>query len=431
MWTAASAAGVPKVGINYLYRTGDGSLTEIVSTRKCRWTPILPVAGTYDVYAFYQKGNNRNTAAPYKVYYDGGNVTSIQNQYSTEGNQGDWFIIGQDLPFLAGTSGYVELTSMSLDTKLVSADAAKWVLKVAADSTAPVMTSVTDELYTTSTVSLQASWAATEPESTITRYDYAVGSYPEAVDVKGWTSAGTETSATITEISLAVGGTYFISVRAINDQGLESDPMTSDGVTIARLVTGIADAKGFANDTPVCIPVTSVSAKFASAFYMQETGRESGIRVESSVGPAKDYTVQVYGRLGLVNGCERALLNCKIVPGGLGATVVPLLLNTRSVGGEPFGLYTPGITGGSGLNNVGMLVVLAGDVTAVVGDGFYLDDGSGLQDDSVNKGIKIWTGAPDSATQNETAIVIGVVSCRVGTGGVVYPLVLSRDIIEP
>jgi hypothetical protein len=145
----------------------------------------------------------------------------------------------------------------------------------------------------------------------------------------------------------------------------------------------------------------------------------------------QDDTVQVYGRLGIVNGCERALLNCKIIPGAPEDTVEAFLLNAKAVGGEPFGSYTPGITSGSGLNNVGLLVVVAGKVTALTSDGFYLDDGSGLQDDSVNKGIKIWTGAADSATQNHIVIVTGVVSCRVGTGGVVYPLVLSRDIVEP
>ena len=141
--------------------------------------------------------------------------------------------------------------------------------------------------------------------------------------------------------------------------------------------------------------------------------------------------MQVYGRLGLVNGCERALLNCKIIPGSLGTPVVPLLLNTKSLGGEPFGSYTPGVTSASGLNNVGLLVTVAGKVTEVVGDGFYLDDGFGLQDDSANKGIKVWTGATNSATENQTVIVIGVVSCRVGTGSVVYPQILCRDIVEP
>lgn len=427
-WSAGSVAEVPKIGTNYLYRAGDGSLTESSITRKCRWTPNLPAAGTYDVYAFYQKGTNRNTEAPYKVYYNGGVVTSIQDQYSTIPSQGGWFLIAQDVPFAAGTAGYVELTTLSLDTKYVSADAAKWVFKTAADTTAPVMSSVTDDMYTISTTSLSASWAASEPESAIARYEYAVGTTAGGTNVKGWTSAGTSTSATISGLSLTVGSTYYVSVRAVNTWNLTSQPLSSAGVTVARSVASVADAKGYANNTPICIPLTSVSAKFPSVFYMQDASRASGIRVESAVGPAANYTVQVYGRIRLVNSCERALVNCKVVPGTLGSTVEPLLMNTRWVGGDAFGSYAPGITGAMGLNNVGLLVAVAGKVSALTADGFVLDDGSGLQDGSGNTGLKIWTGSPNSAALDQAAVVTGVVSCFVGTDDKVYPIILARDI---
>lgn len=137
-WTSGAVAEVPKIGSNYLYYRGDGSITESSITRKCRWTPNLPVAGRYDVYVYYQMGSNRNSAAPYTVHFDGGHVTSWQNQYSPVPNQGGWFLVGENLPFAAGTSGYVELTTLTLDTNLVSADAAKWVLRTI-DLTAPIL----------------------------------------------------------------------------------------------------------------------------------------------------------------------------------------------------------------------------------------------------------------------------------------------------
>ncbi|MBP6964286.1 MAG: family 10 glycosylhydrolase [Armatimonadetes bacterium] len=427
-WSVGSVAEVPKIGTNYLYRAGDGSLTESSVTRKCRWTPNLAVAGYYDVYAFYQKGTNRNNAAPYTTYYHNGSVTSFQDQYSVTPNQGGWFLIGQHLPFQAGTSGYVELTTLSLDTRYVSADAVKWVFKGSADSTAPVMTSVSDDLYTTSTTVLEASWAAAEPESGIARYDYAVGTSPGSVNVKSWTSSGTATSATITGLVLTVGSTYYISVRAVNDFGLVSNPMSSSGVTVAYAVSSIAEAKGLPNNTPVSIPTASVSSKFAAAFYMQDCSRASGIRVESAVGPAPNYTVQVSGRIRLVNACERALVFCKIVPGVIGDTVEPLMMNHRWVGGSPFGSYAPGMAGAAGLNNVGLLVSVAGKVTAVLPDGFYLDDGSRLRDDTANSGVKIWTGAGDSAVLGRYSVVTGVVSCRVGSDYGIYPQIMARDL---
>ena len=134
-WTAGSTAAVPKIGANYLYAAGTGGSA---ATRSCRWTPEIGIAGFYDVYVYYQIGANRNSAATYRVTYNGGTVSSVQNQYSTTPNQGGWFLVGASLPFAAGTGGYVELGNDSADTALVSADAAKFVY--VAPITAPAIT---------------------------------------------------------------------------------------------------------------------------------------------------------------------------------------------------------------------------------------------------------------------------------------------------
>ena len=123
-WTSGATAGVPKIGSNYLYVRGTGSSS---ITTSCRWTPDLSVAGLYDVYVYYQIGANRTAGATYRVTYNGGTVSSLQNQYSTTPNQGGWFLVGSNLLFAAGTSGYVELGNDAVDTALVSADAAKFV----------------------------------------------------------------------------------------------------------------------------------------------------------------------------------------------------------------------------------------------------------------------------------------------------------------
>ena len=131
-WSTGSVAEVPKVGTNYLYYAGQTS-----PTRACTWTPFLPAEGYYDVYAFYQIGINRNTAARYTTHYSGGTEVSIQNQNSAVANQGGWFLVAENKPFLAGSTGYLELTNESSDTKFVSADAAKWVYKGPLDTTPP------------------------------------------------------------------------------------------------------------------------------------------------------------------------------------------------------------------------------------------------------------------------------------------------------
>jgi len=79
------------------------------------------------------------------------------------------------------------------------------------------------------------------------------------------------------------------------------------------------------------------------------------------------------------------------------------------------------------MNNVGLLVRIAGKVKAVVSDGYYLDDGSGLKDETGNTGIKVWTGLPNSTTVGAKLGVTGVISCR-SASGKVYPMILARDV---
>ena len=513
-WSVGVNPLVPRIGTNYLYYSGDGSLTESSSTRKCRWTPNLTTTGLYDVFAFYQKGTNRNSSVTYKVYYYGGVHPSPQDQSSTVANQGDWFLIGQDLPFAAGSAGYVELTTLSTLTALVSADAAKWVLKSVQDivkptitnvvvagitgasatitwdtdvvsdsavnyglaasygsqqtnaaavtghsvtltgltpgatyhyqcastnamgttttgdftfttSSPPTMISVTDELYTTSTTQLEATWTATDAHSTIARYEYAVGSTAGAADVKDWTSAGTATSYTIGGLSLTIGSAYYVSARAVNGEDLTSDPMASSGVKIARAVASIQEAKGRPDGDIIGLPALKVSAKFADLFYVEDADRISGIRVESDASVSAGQTVTVFGVLGLADGCERAILSPRVVPGSGGTAAKPLLMTSGAIGGSKFNDATPGITNGVGLYNIGLLVRITGAVGDIAPDGFYLDDGSGLKDDAGISGIKIWTGS--SSAPGTWAMVTGVVSCR-ESGGKVYPVILAKEV---
>jgi len=68
--------------------------------------------------------------------------------------------------------------------------------------------------------------------------------------------------------------------------------------------------------------------------------------------------------------------------GAWGAVVEPLALTNRALGGGALNQYTPGVEGGVGLNNIGLLVRTWGRVTFVdtTNQFFYIDDGSGLLD---------------------------------------------------
>ena len=243
-WSTGSSSAVPKIGANYLYTSGVGNTAESAATRKCTWRPTLAAKGYYDVYVFYQMGTNRSDSAPYKVYYDGAAVTSVQNQYSAVANQGGWFLIGQDLLFSAGTSGYVELGNNSADTRYVSADAAKFVFKRPFDTTPPSAPVVTDEgACVLSTSTLSASWTASDAESAVVKNEYRIVQVNGPV-VSQWTDVGAQTQVTAGGLGLLPGRTYRVEARVTNEVGLTSEIGASDGV----LVFGFdVDGNGFVN----------------------------------------------------------------------------------------------------------------------------------------------------------------------------------------
>lgn len=88
------------------------------------WTPTIPTAGDYEVFAYIPTANASATSARYKIYYNGGNQTVIVNQAPI---YGDWVSLGT-FPFLAGTSGYVRLgDAAGVQSQKIAFDAMKWV----------------------------------------------------------------------------------------------------------------------------------------------------------------------------------------------------------------------------------------------------------------------------------------------------------------
>ena len=76
---------------------------------------------------------------------------------------------------------------------------------------------------------LSASWTASDPESSITLYQYAIGTTPGGTEVINWTSTSV-TSFDLHGLTLTPGQLYYISVKARNAGGLWSAPATPDGL---------------------------------------------------------------------------------------------------------------------------------------------------------------------------------------------------------
>jgi len=195
--TTTSTAGY---GGSYKYI----SATTGTATATVTWTPRSAAYRLYDVSIYYHAGTNRTTDAEFAVHYaTGSNSVSIDQTV----NDDQWLSIGSALQFNAGRSGNVVLTNHSTAAGVVIADAVKFEYK--GDVTPPVMSSVTDDKYTTSTTALQVSWSGSDVQSGISKYRYAVGTVPGMADARAWTDAGAATSAAISGLSLLVNHTYY------------------------------------------------------------------------------------------------------------------------------------------------------------------------------------------------------------------------------
>ena len=111
--------------------------------------------------------------------------------------------------------------------------------------------------------SLSGNWtAATDPNSDIATYWYAIGTSAGASDVVAWTNNGNLTTFTQTGLSLVTGTTYYISVKSQNGAGLQSSVASSDGLiycvataTVNAIATWqTADFTANYTDTPCSSP---------------------------------------------------------------------------------------------------------------------------------------------------------------------------------
>jgi Tfp pilus tip-associated adhesin PilY1 len=109
-WTESGAGDEYEGSSYYSYDEGDTGT----------WTPDLPVAGTYNVYAWWCYWDTRDTNALYTVNYSGGSDSMRKNQQETTGQ---WILLGTYY-FDAGTSGSVTVERDASSThNSTSADA--------------------------------------------------------------------------------------------------------------------------------------------------------------------------------------------------------------------------------------------------------------------------------------------------------------------
>ena len=122
---------------------------------------------------------------------------------------------------------------------------------------------------TTSTTQLSANWdASSDNESSISGYQYAIGTTAGGTQVVDWTLLGNVTTVTQTGLWLTVNQTYYYSVRAVNGVGLTSSAANSDGQTVLDVTPPGAPPvvrDGTGADIPTTNSTTQLSANWDAA----------------------------------------------------------------------------------------------------------------------------------------------------------------------
>lgn len=230
---------------------------------------------------------------------------------------------------------------------------------------------------------------------------------------------------------LAASKTYFWKVIAKNQCGETPGPCWSF-TTEPSSVTKPADGATVTARSAV------VTAVFGDAFYVEAEKRGCGIRAEKAGhGLTLGTRLNLSGTIRTNANGERCIEVVAITALGTGP-VQPLQMTNCAIGGSNW-LYDAGtkagqqgIFGGSGLNNIGLLIKTSGRVTAHGRDWFYVDDGACIADGTGTLGI--YCQAPAGVaipTVGAMVSVVGISSCEVYEGRLVNTLLIRgpQDIL--
>jgi hypothetical protein len=211
-----------------------------------------------------------------------------------------------------------------------------------------------------------------------------------AADGAAWRRAGTATwrASGLTENGVTVG-VWRIEFKdldpwvelQVRDNLVYVSPRGTQVSIQAYRPHYVGEAKGRPDSGQVRVSPAVVTAVFGDVFYAQAPDRSCGIRVVMpGHGLQVGDSVYIIGALGTTPDGERFIQGSGVTKKGTGS-VNPLGMSVRSVGGGDFldpvtHVGQQGVTGGAGMNNIGLLVRTWGRFGYVDQSTFTIDDGS-------------------------------------------------------
>lgn len=187
-------------------------------------------------------------------------------------------------------------------------------------------------------------------------------------------------------------------------------------------VAKISAAKLMPSGTSVTLRGKIVTAVLADGFYAEEVDRSSSVRVLANVVVHVGDVVDVTGVIGTCDG-ERQITTGSVTAMGIAAEPTrPFGMRGDMLGGAAVGSVIPGITGGDGANNMGLLVKTWGTVSSLGSGYFYIDCIPGTS-------VKVKSGSLVQPRVGDIITVVGISTCEV-SGGAVCRVILPRTQVD-
>ncbi len=316
---------------------------------------------------------------------------------------------------------------------------------IRAETVGPVISDVSVSFITIN--SARVSWKTDVAGSTEVRLGNSPGAYDRTI-----TADGTALSHVVYAAGLTPATAYYLVV-------VSRDPVTgitsrSAEITFSTRDWGdVAAAKRTSDGEDIELGALVVTACFDGFFYVQRPDRSGGgLRVAWDDQVQTGRAVEIVGTMVTTADGERMLTAAAVVDRGAYEAPVVFLGGT-AVGGSPY-FYDPvGMSGQMGvfvqvwrvnetapwrkvsmpgLNNIGLLVRIAGTVRHIEPGSFYLDDGS-TYGDLASPGINVQFPAGAAAPPAGAIAVVTGISSLYRTDDGVYRLMLvagAEDIVH-